>query len=82
MFDRDSRTGWLSSASAQSVLDGVSYTEGAVAALALSADTLFVSVAGAASGGGGIGLYTINVRESVRTFQVFPETEIIACLCA
>lgn len=62
VFDRDSSTGRLSTASEQSVLDGVSYIEGTVAAFFLSADTLFVSIAGAASGDGGIGLYTMNVR--------------------
>lgn len=62
MFDRDSSTGRLSSSSSQSVLAGVAYTDGIVAALALSAGTLFVSIAGTASGGGGIGQYNMNVR--------------------
>lgn len=66
VFDRDSDTGQLSSSTSQSVLDGVSYTEGTVSAFFLSADTLFVSITGAASGDGGIGLYDMKVR---RTFS-------------
>ena len=62
VYDRDSSTGRLSSASSQSVIDGVSFTEGRVAAFFLSADTLFVSIAGTASLGGGIGLYSMKVR--------------------
>ena len=62
VFDRDSDTGQLTSSTSQSVLDGVSYTEGTMAAFFLSADTLFVSITGVASGGGGVGLYDMKVR--------------------
>ena len=47
----------------------MSFTEGTVAAFFLSADTLFVSIAGAASGGGGIGLYDMKVRAFDRTLR-------------
>lgn len=53
-----------------------------MAALALLADTLFVSVAAEASGGGGIGVYTMNVRVIFLTFNVLPETEVMACFYA